>query len=158
MITFSYTPTLEEYIRAKFRETSSWGDVTNGRMLGIREMIFFKKYPNFLIGRGIGYSNYVSKYIFGVVNFENPILMFAFDYGILVTLLLMVLIFINPVIIFIRNENFLLAISYIFLLIIPFTYNGLAETVGIFIVLTFIIYIFLSLNSYVINCRTEGIK
>ena len=151
MISFLSTSIVDEYIWTKFRETSSWGDVTNGRLLGIREMIFFKNYPNFFIGRGIGYSNYISQYVFGVVNFENPILMFAYDYGIFTTILLIILIFIKPILSFINNRNYLLALSYVCILIIPFTYNGLAETVGIFIVLTFIIYIFLLLGQKPLN-------
>ncbi|MFU7517514.1 hypothetical protein [Clostridium sp. HCS.1] len=151
MIIFLSTSMVDEFIWSKFRETASGGDVTNGRLAGIRKMIFFNKYPRFLIGRGIGYSNYVSQYIFGVVNFENPLLMFSYDYGILTSLLLILFIFIKPTINFINKKNYLLAVSYLCVLIIPFTYNGLAETVGIFIVLTFVIYIFLCLNRRLIN-------
>ncbi|MCF0147974.1 MAG: hypothetical protein HUJ77_06195 [Clostridium sp.] len=149
MVGFLSTPIVNEYIWAKFKETASWGDVSNGRLLGIREMIFFKKYPNFLFGRGIGYSNYVSQYIFGVVNFENPILMFAYDYGILNLLLIITIIFINPIRLMLRSKNYLVSMIYMCILIIPFTYNGLAETVGIFIVLIFIIYILFGINLYV---------
>lgn len=147
MIIFLFTPIVDKYIWEKFRETASWGDVTNGRMLGIREMIFFKLYPNFLIGKGIGYSNYVSKYIFGVVNFENPIIMFSYDYGVLVTILVLILLLVKPILSFINNKKYLLSINYLGVLIIPFTYNGLSETVGIFIVLIFIIYIFMCLQN-----------
>ena len=149
MVGFLSTPIVNEYIWAKFKETASWGDVSNGRLLGIREMIFFKKYPNFLFGRGIGYSNYVSQYIFGVVNFENPILMFAYDYGILNLLLIITIIFINPIRLMLRSKNYLVSMIYMCILIIPFTYNGLAETVGIFIVLIFIIYILFGINLYI---------
>lgn len=158
IIAFMFTPIVEKYIWDKFRETASWGDITNGRLLGIREMKFFNLYPKFLIGRGIGYSNYVSQYIFGVVNFENPLLMFSYDYGILSTLILILLIFINPIINFIRRGNYLLTIIFVSLFIIPFSYNGLAETVGIFIVLIFLIYIFLSLNSYILNRKIDSSK
>ncbi len=151
MIIFLSTSMVDEFIWSKFRETASGGDVTNGRLAGIRKMLFFNKYPRFLIGRGIGYSNYVSQYVFGVVNFENPLLMFSYDYGILTSLLLILFIFIKPTISFINKKNYLLAVSYLCVLIIPFTYNGLAETVGIFIVLTFVIYIFLCLNRHLIN-------
>ncbi len=155
---FLFTPMVNTYIWSKFKETSSWGDVTNGRMLGIREMIFFKMYPRFLTGNGIGYSNYISKYIFEVVNFENPIVMFSFDYGILATIFVVLIFFVNPIINFIANKNFLLAIIYLCVLIIPFTYNGLAETVGILIVLTFIVYIYLSLNFYIFHVKFDFIK
>ncbi|WP_288222126.1 hypothetical protein [uncultured Clostridium sp.] len=155
---FLFTPMVNTYIWSKFKETSSWGDVTNGRMLGIREMIFFKMYPRLLTGNGIGYSNYISQYIFEVVNFENPIVMFSFDYGILATIFVVLLFFIKPIINFINNKDFLLAINYLCILIIPFTYNGLAETVGILIVLTFIVYIYLSLNLYISQIKFNLIR
>lgn len=143
---FLSTDMVNKFIWDKFKETAAWGDITNGRMLGIRDMLFFDLFPKFLLGRGLGYSNYVSQYLFGVVNFENPIIMFAFDYGILTTILVIFLLLIIPVCIFINRRNYLLAINFICLFIIPFSYNGLAETVGILIVLTFLIYIFLALN------------
>ncbi|MBE6055117.1 MAG: hypothetical protein E7212_14680 [Clostridium sartagoforme] len=154
IIVFLSTPVVDEYIWSKFRDTASWGDISNGRLLGIREMMFFSKYPNFFIGRGIGYSNYVSQYVFGVVNFENPILMFSYDYGIIGTLLLITLILINPIFRFINKKNYLLTAIYSCVLIIPFTYNGLAETVGIFIVLIFIIYIFSCLDYYIMRIKS----
>lgn len=150
IITFLSTSIVDKYIWEKFRDTASWGDITNGRLLGIREMKFFNVYPNFFIGKGVGYSNYISQYLFEVVNFENPIIMFSFDYGIITAIMLLIVSFIAPVQNFIRSKNILLAINFTAIFIIPFTYNGLAETVGIFIVLIFIIYIFLIIN--------EGIK
>lgn len=150
IITFLSTSIVDKYIWEKFRDTASWGDITNGRLLGIREMKFFNLYPNFFTGKGIGYSNYISQYLFEVVNFENPIIMFSFDYGIITAIMLLIVSFIAPVQNFIRSKNILLAINFTAIFIIPFTYNGLAETVGIFIVLIFIIYIFLIIN--------EGIK
>lgn len=146
LVIFLSTDMVNKFIWDKFKETAAWGDITNGRMLGIRDMLFFDLFPKFLLGRGLGYSNYVSQYLFGVVNFENPIIMFAFDYGILTTILVIFLLLIIPFCIFINRRNYLLATNFICLFIIPFSYNGLAETVGILIVLTFLIYIFLALN------------
>lgn len=146
VISFLCTPIVDKYIWEKFRQTASWGDITNGRLLGIREIRFFNVYPNFFIGKGVGYSNYISQYLFEVVNFENPIIMFSFDYGIISVIMLLIVTFINPIINFIKSKNFLLTINFIAIFIIPFTYNGLAETVGIFIVLIFMIYIFLIIN------------
>ena len=73
--------------------------------------------------------------------------MFSFDYGIITAIMLLIVSFIYPVQNFIRSKNILLAINFTAIFIIPFTYNGLAETVGIFIVLIFIIYIFLIINN-----------
>ncbi len=147
LIVFLSTSIVDKYIWEKFRATASWGDITNGRLLGIREMKFFNVYPKFFTGKGVGYSNYISQYLFEVVNFENPIIMFSFDYGIITAIMLLIVSFIYPVQNFIRNKNILLAINFTAIFIIPFTYNGLAETVGIFIVLIFIIYIFLIINN-----------
>ncbi|MCR1951938.1 hypothetical protein NSA50_12870 [Clostridium sp. DSM 100503] len=146
IIAFLSTSIVDKYIWEKFRDTASWGDITNGRLLGIREMKFFNVYPKFFTGKGVGYSNYISQYLFEVVNFENPIIMFSFDYGIITAIMLLIVSFIGPVQNFIRSKNILLAINFTSIFIIPFTYNGLAETVGIFIVLIFIIYIFLVIN------------
>lgn len=147
LIAFLSTSIVDKYIWEKFRATASWGDITNGRLLGIREMKFFNVYPKFFTGKGVGYSNYISQYLFEVVNFENPIIMFSFDYGIITAIMLLIVSFIYPVQNFIKNKNILLAINFTAIFIIPFTYNGLAETVGIFIVLIFIIYIFLIINN-----------
>ncbi len=147
LIVFLSTSIVDKYIWEKFRATASWGDITNGRLLGIREMKFFNVYPKFFTGKGVGYSNYISQYLFEVVNFENPIIMFSFDYGIITAIMLLIVSFIYPVQNFIRSKNILLAINFTAIFIIPFTYNGLAETVGIFIVLIFIIYIFLIINN-----------
>lgn len=147
LIAFLSTSIVDKYIWEKFRATASWGDITNGRLLGIREMKFFNVYPKFFTGKGVGYSNYISQYLFEVVNFENPIIMFSFDYGIITAIMLLIVSFIYPVQNFIINKNILLAINFTAIFIIPFTYNGLAETVGIFIVLIFIIYIFLIINN-----------
>ena len=147
LIVFLSTSIVDKYIWEKFRATASWGDITNGRLLGIREMKFFNVYPKFFTGKGVGYSNYISQYLFEVVNFENPIIMFSFDYGIITAIMLLIVLFIYPVQNFIRSKNILLVINFTAIFIIPFTYNGLAETVGIFIVLIFIIYIFLIINN-----------
>lgn len=72
--------------------------------------------------------------------------MFSFDYGIITVIMLLMLTFINPIINFIKGRNFLLDINFMAIFTISFTYNGLAETVGIIIVLIFIIYIFLIIN------------
>jgi len=149
IISFLNTSLVSEQIWEKFIYASEWGDVTNGRLLGIREMQFYEIYPKFFIGKGLGYSNYITTYLFSTTNFENPILMFAFDYGILTAIFLIIIILINPLIKFFKRKNLLLMVNYLLVVIVPFTYNGLSETVGLFIVLIFIIYIFLIINNYI---------
>lgn len=140
------TDIVNQYIWGKFRETAAWGDITNGRLLGIRQMQIERVYPNFWIGPGIGYSNYITGILFETINFENPVMMFAFDYGILTVCYLLIILFIKPIILFIKNKNFLIALNFIVIIIIPFTYNGLAESIGLFIVLIFLIHLLLIIN------------
>jgi len=151
IIYFLNTPLVKEQIWEKFIYALAWGDITNGRLLGIREMQFYGLYPKFLEGGGLGYSNYITTYLFSTTNFENPILMFAFDYGILTVIFLLIIIFINPLIEFIKGKKFLIMINFLLVLLVPFTYNGLSESVGLFIVLIFIIYIFLIVNNYILK-------
>lgn len=147
IILFLRSSLVNEYIWQKFVFAASYGDITNGRLLGFRKMILLNIHPNIFTGMGIGYSNYLSIVLFKTVNFENPMLMFAFDYGILTVVFLIIIILIRPVIIFFRKRNFLILANFILIFIIPFTYNGLAESIGIFIVLIFTIYMFLALNN-----------
>ena len=149
IIYFLNTSLVKEQIWEKFTYAASWGDITNGRLLGIREMQFYGIYPKFFKGGGLGYSNYLTSYLFSTTNFENPILMFAFDYGILTVIFLLIIIFINPIIEFIKGKKFVLMINFLLVSLVPFTYNGLSESVGLFIVLIFIIYLFLIINNYI---------
>ena len=151
IIYFLNTSLVKEQIWEKFAYASSWGDITNGRLLGIREMQFYGLYPKFFKGGGLGYSNYLTTYLFSTTNFENPILMFAFDYGILTVIFLLIIIFINPIIEFIKGKKFLLMINFLLVSLVPFTYNGLSESVGLFIVLIFIVYLFLIINNYILK-------
>lgn len=139
---FMLSPAFNNIILEKFRFASGYGDITNGRLLGIREMKFFSIYPQFILGNGIGYSNYITRYLFNTINFENPILMFCFDYGVLSTILLLIVTFIYPLFSFIKNKNIYLAINYMAVYLIPYLYNGIAETTGLFTVLIMFILIF----------------
>lgn len=146
---------VNHFIWEKFRTANSWGDFTNGRLLGLREMKFFDIYPNMFIGNGLGYANYLTNYVFGTLNFENPIVMFSFDYGIFTVLLLILLIFIMPIKEFICQKNYVYIYIYTIVTLIPFTYNGIAETGGLWIVLLFISKVFLIVNKY--KGKEEGL-
>lgn len=132
-----------EKIWQKFEYASGYGDITNGRLLGIREIMFYEVYPSFLLGGGIGYSNYITIYLFGTLNFENPILMFAFDYGWLITILIILITFLIPIIKLIINKKFIILLTFLAVYIIPYTYNGIAETTSLFLTLIYMVYFYL---------------
>jgi hypothetical protein len=142
IIGFMFSPIVNELIWEKFRVTILNGDITNGRMWALREMEFFNIYPNFMIGNGIGYSNYVSQYLLGTFNFENPLIMFTFDYGVFTVIILIIFTFIKPCINMIISKYFALSICLFSCYAIPYTYNGLAESTGLFMVLIFVTYFF----------------
>lgn len=74
-------------------------------------------YPEFFFGKGVGYSRTVSSML-GFTNFELPILMFAYDYGILQTIMLYSFLYIIPAWIMFKNKNmyalFLFSIYFAF--------------------------------------------
>lgn len=151
IIGFMFTPIFYELIWSKFEFAAGYGDITNGRLLGIREMMFFDIYPNFFVGNGFGYSNYISIYKFGTLNFENPILMFSFDYGILSVIIMVFFSIILPTIRFIKNREFLIFINFILIVIIPYTYNGIAEATGLYFVLNCMISFYILLEKKIIR-------
>ena len=156
LVFFLSSDFVDNLIWDKFRYAAGWGDITNGRLLGIRQMIIWGIKPNFFYGGGIGYSNYITGYIFNTINFENPILMFSFDYGIFIVILLLLLTLFTPIMIFLKFRNYKLVSVYIIIYLIPYTYNGLAESIGLFIVLMMIVFMFCALNYEINNIRKCG--
>lgn len=146
-IAFIFTPIVNDIIWQKFRDTISVGDISNGRLWAIREMSFYSIKPFVFKGGGIGYSNYISNYVLGTFNFENPILMFAFDYGISTVIILVILTIIIPVIKFSNKREHIILFNFICMCIIPYTYNGLAESTGLFMILVYLQYIYLQFSN-----------
>ena len=146
IICFMFTPIVKELIWNKFSTTINNGDITNGRLWALREMNFFKIFPRIFTGNGIGYSNYISQYLFGTFNFENPIIMFSFDYGILTTVIMLIISIIKPIIKFIINKKYMLVLIFLCIQIVPYTYNGLAESNGLFMLLMFLSKFFSIIN------------
>lgn len=148
IILFIMSPAFNNIILEKFRYAISYGDFTNGRLLGLREIRDFSFYPSILIGGGIGYSNYVSMDIFRTINFENPLVMFMFDYGIVSVINLTLLIAVFPIYNMIKHKQYILLLNYIIISIIPFTYNGIAESTGLFFIYIIWVYVY---NAFIDN-------
>ena len=55
-----------------------------------------------------------------------------------------------------REEVLLL--NFIVVIIIPFSYNGIAESVGLFIILPFIVYVFMAINITIIDKNTKEMR
>lgn len=95
--------------------------------------------------------------MFGTLNFENPILMFAFDYGILCVIIMCYITIVKPIIKFNKNKQWFIFINFMIVVIIPYTYNGIAESTGLYFVLILIIvfYILLSKDLTIKNKEEE---
>lgn len=156
IVGFLCTPMVNNLIWEKFRATAGSGDITNGRLWAIREMEFFKLYPDVLSGGGIGYSNYISQYLLGTFNFENPILMFAFDYGIFTVILLIIVTVCIPTIKFFKNKQLILLMNFLCIYIIPYTYNGLGESTGLFMVLMYIVSLNLMISENIMMISNKN--
>lgn len=101
-------------------------------------------YPDFFFGKGVGYSRSVSS-VLGFTNFELPILMFAYDYGILQTIMIYSFLYIVPAWIMYKNKN----IYALFLFSIYFafcnSFNGMLDA-DLITRITLIISLILSLG------------
>ncbi len=136
-------------IWSRFIESSTlYGDFTNGRLLSLNALIENNIKPNFLLGFGNGYAIRTTWITLQTSGLENPIIMFIYDYGILTTLIIYLLILVFPVIYFIKAKNKFILIEYLILFISLHTFNGIAESTGLYFVLLFILFIFKDLIKF----------
>ncbi len=136
-------------IWSRFIESSTlYGDFTNGRLLSLKALIENNIKPNFLLGFGNGYAIRTTWITLQTSGLENPIIMFIYDYGILTTLIIYLLILVFPVIYFIKAKNKFILIEYLILFISLHTFNGIAESTGLYFVLLFILFIFKDLIKF----------
>ncbi|EYE89504.1 hypothetical protein Q428_02540 [Fervidicella metallireducens AeB] len=96
--------------------------------------------PKFILGKGLYYSKTVAKYIgvMGMTNFEYPIIMLSYDYGIITTLLIYLIIFITPLIKILRTGDYKTAVLFLMLHVFINGFNALADINDLFAQLIFI--------------------
>lgn len=125
----------------QFFQTNIWTRIVDQHVTGtlssgrheLMSFIFEDKVetPKFIIGQGSGYSRIVSTNLNQIyrtaTNFEYPIIMLSYDYGILCTVLYFVLALVIPMIKMIKSNNNILAISIFTIFIYLNTFNGIAE-------------------------------
>lgn len=103
-------------------------NVSGGRNDAL-EWVFkgFVNSPNFWTGGGLSSSYQVTMNMGFITNFEYPFIMFAYDIGILSTILIYVAILLIPLYIFVRNKNYQFVI---FFLLITMYLNGSNDLVS----------------------------
>jgi len=88
-------------------------------------------FPNFFTGQGANYSRVLSSDLSlrysTATNFEYPVIMFSYDYGILATIIYYYLIFWIPLRKFLKANNYIIAVSIIVLFVYLNSFNGIAD-------------------------------
>ncbi|NLD46448.1 MAG: hypothetical protein GX660_04515 [Clostridiaceae bacterium] len=149
-ILLTSTPLFQENILQRFYQGIESGDLSTGR----NELIYrlledSSEKPNLVLGKGSGYSRVVAKSLGGgALNFEYPIIMLPYDFSILGTLIIYIIIFIIPVTKFIRNKSYFLLYIFIILFLYENGNNGISsvsDSLGRFI---FVIFTLTNLSEY----------
>lgn len=141
IIFLTSTPYFKTNIIARFNQALELGDITNGRLTALNIFLQSGNKFNVFLGNGMWSSDNLLANL-GTNNFEMPILMFAYDYGILNTILVLYLIFIYPNMVFIKNKKYYIAFIFNIIFIFGNSYNGFAvglTTFQMYIFVTFIL-------------------
>lgn len=129
MIAVLKTPLFENNLMQRYIIGMESGDITSGRndLLGVW-MNSRVEMPGVLFGGGIGHSRAVAESLNGnIFNFEYPLIMLAYDYGITGTALLYLLILLYPVIVLLRGRQYYEFVLYLVLTVMANSNNGLAN-------------------------------
>lgn len=150
VLIFSKSSYFENNVIPRFSEAIQMGDITNGRQTSLNILLNSNvEKPSIFLGKGFGSSVRLCVDTLGLTNsFENPIIMFSYDYGIVSTLLIYFIIFIYPSYIMIRNKHYYPFFLYLILFIFGNTYNGFGENLGVFQMFTYTAFILMSVSKY----------
>lgn len=132
LFVFYNTPLFQENLMQRYADGVSKGDLSTGRNEMI-ELLIDKggELPNIFLGGGYGYSRMVAKSLNGgILNFEYPSIMLAYDYGYFNTIIIYICILIYPIIIFLKYRDILSLFSFIALTVMVNGNNGLANLDG----------------------------
>lgn len=122
------TSMFQNNLLKRFQIGIQYNDISTGRNDLLKEVIRLGIEPNYIICGGNGYSRQITvNAMTGADNFEYAPIMISYDYGVIETSLIYVLIFIYPLIIFVRNKDFYILFNYLVLFLYVNGNNGLAS-------------------------------
>lgn len=126
---FACTPLFQNNLKQRFIESISSGSFSEGRNEAVQLVLnHLVKTPQFFIGGGLGNSLQITLNMGGFIkSFEYPFMMFAYDLGILGALLIYLLIFIIPTIVFMKNKAYLLLTFFWLISLYMNGFNDLAN-------------------------------
>lgn len=134
-------------VAARFVEGYQNGDISSGRNMLIRELINSNYNFKFFSAPGMGYSGIIARnFLTGISNFEYPAIMFLIDYGIIGTIIIYIIIFIYPIIVFIKNRDYYILINFIIYSVMCNSYNSISVAGDGMLQLTFLIFIAINVS------------
>ncbi|NPV90430.1 MAG: hypothetical protein HPY50_06635 [Firmicutes bacterium] len=154
------TSIFKDNLLKRFNYSISAGNFSWGRNeIIVRLLKGFADPPSILTGGGLGYSRYFAKMeISKITNFEYPFMMFAYDFGILWTILIYVIIMAYPAIIFLKNRTYSILIGFLFLMAYLNTNNGISNYNDSMGQMCFVIMMLINLSYAVKRKHQRGMK
>lgn len=136
------TSFFQETILNRFLNT----DLTTGRSEIVNYMFTGYIPTPHAIGEGVGYSYYVSNMTgLGALSFEYPPIMFSYDYGIICTILIYIVLFIYPMFMMIKRKQWLAICCYGIVFLQYNTHAAIVVKEDAMIQLVFFIYLLLNI-------------
>ena len=144
------TSYFEENVLARFKAAMASGDITNGRLTVLNNLLNYNLYKvNIFIGNGMSSSDIIVKSIFsstsGLTNMEIPILMFLYEYGFLTTCLMYIAIILYPFGKLIINKKIFISVILILIFMFINSFNGIATGTGLMQVYTVTIVLIINM-------------
>ena len=129
------TSYFEENVIIRFKNAILSGDITNGRMTVLNSLLNYNLYKvDYFIGNGMSSSDVIVRVIFGsnsgLSNMEIPILMFLYEYGILVTILMYVIMIIYPICKLLNTRKIFAISIVVMIFLFVNSFNGIATGTG----------------------------
>ncbi|WP_264448454.1 hypothetical protein [Bacillus cereus] len=120
----------ENNLKQRFVEGVTTGNISSGRndLLELLANSSSTELPEFFYGGGANSSREKALELGGgASNFEYPLIMLAYDYGILGTLIIYICIFFYPIYLFWRHKDFYTMVNFIFLTLMINSNNSIAN-------------------------------
>lgn len=123
------TALFENNLKIRYMQGLEFGDMTSGRNVLLKELFSSTiEKPNLFLGGGADYSRLIAESLGGSIhNFEYPVFMLAYDYGIFLTMIMYFLILIYPVIKLKREKKYYILFLFLLLSVMINTNNGIAN-------------------------------
>lgn len=139
---------IKQNVVQRFLMASESGDLSNGRLSALDYLSDSNvPLPHLFTGGGMGASDSLLQSVSDLNNIEMPFVMYMYDYGILVTILIYTIFYLFPIIIFVKNKHFYLCYIYTLIFVFANSYNGMAVSIGITQILTFVAMLLINMSN-----------